>query len=133
MSPWGCKNRCFLVALCRMIVRGLNLEVASKRLLYQQVKIPVLVACHRWKCVFIAISSGVDICKVPECHWKDSITHRHGIAVYVKEELSFPQDFSLKNCGFLLLFWTAFTSPSALLLLPISITFFIFMHVFDFI
>ena len=73
------------------------MEVASKRLLYQQVKIPVLVACHRWKCVLVAISGGVDISKVPECHWKDSITHVHGIAVYVKEELSFPQDFSLEN------------------------------------
>ena len=33
-------NRCFLVALCRLIVRGPYLEVETKRLLHQQVKIP---------------------------------------------------------------------------------------------
>ena len=38
LSPWGYRNRCFLVALCHMIVRRLNLEVATKRLLHQQVK-----------------------------------------------------------------------------------------------
>ena len=30
---------CFLVALCQLIVRRLNLEVVTKRLLHQQVKI----------------------------------------------------------------------------------------------
>ena len=34
------RNRRFLVALCRLIVRRPNLEVATKRLLHQQVKIP---------------------------------------------------------------------------------------------
>ena len=33
-------NRCFLVTQCCLIVRRPNLEVARKRLLYQQVKIP---------------------------------------------------------------------------------------------
>ena len=28
----------------------------------------VLVPCHAWKCVPIAISGGVDISKVPKCH-----------------------------------------------------------------
>ena len=28
---------------------------------------------------------------------KDSITHMHGLAVYVKEELPFAQDLSLEN------------------------------------
>ena len=32
-------SRCFLVALCHLIVRRPNLEVAIKRLLHQQVKI----------------------------------------------------------------------------------------------
>ena len=32
--------RCFLVALCHLIVRRSNLEVATKRLLHQHVKIP---------------------------------------------------------------------------------------------
>ena len=49
LSPWGYGNRCFLVALCCLIVRRPNLEVATKRLLYQQVKIlgVVLVPCSR--------------------------------------------------------------------------------------
>ena len=32
--------RCFLVALCHLIVRRPNSEVATKRLLHQQLKIP---------------------------------------------------------------------------------------------
>ena len=32
---WGYRNRCFLVALCHLIVRRLNLEVATKRLLHR--------------------------------------------------------------------------------------------------
>ena len=35
-----CTGRCFLVALCHLIVRRPNLEVGTKRLLPQQVKIP---------------------------------------------------------------------------------------------
>ena len=31
--------RCFLVVLCHLIVRKLNLEVATKRLLHRQVKL----------------------------------------------------------------------------------------------
>ena len=44
LSPWRYWNRCFLVALCCLIVRRPNLKVATKRLLHQQVKI-VLVPC----------------------------------------------------------------------------------------
>ena len=40
LSPSGYGNRCFLVALCRLIVRTPNSEVATKRLLYQQARIP---------------------------------------------------------------------------------------------
>ena len=40
LSPRGYGSTCFLVALCHLIVRRLNLEVATKRLLHQQVKIP---------------------------------------------------------------------------------------------
>ena len=40
LSPQGYGNRCFLVALCCHLVRRLNLEVATKRLLHKQVKIP---------------------------------------------------------------------------------------------
>ena len=63
---------------------------------------------------------------------KDSITHVHGLAVYVKERLpSFcTKLISRKICRFLLMFSTGFTSLRALFLFPLSITFLIFMHVF---
>ena len=35
LSPWGCRYRCFLVALHYLIVRRPNLAVATKRLLHQ--------------------------------------------------------------------------------------------------
>ena len=60
---------------------------------------------------------------------KDSITHKHGLAVYVKERLLFERDLSLENCGFLLMFSIGFTSLCVLLLFPLLITF-IFMHSF---
>ena len=40
LSPRGYRNKCFLVALRRLIVGRPNLEVATKRFLHQQVKIP---------------------------------------------------------------------------------------------
>ena len=48
----------------------LTLEVATKRFLQQEVKMLGYFQCHVciWKCVPTAISSGVDICKVPGCH-----------------------------------------------------------------
>ena len=58
---------------------------------------------------------------------KDSITHMNGLAVYVKEGLPFARDLSVKNCGFLLVFSTGFTSLDVLLLFPLSITFFVVM------
>ena len=39
LSPLGYGNRCFLVGLCHLIVRRLNLEVATKRFFLQQVKL----------------------------------------------------------------------------------------------
>ena len=43
---------------------------------------------------------------------KDSTTHMHGLAVYVKEGLPFAQNLSLENCGFLLhaFDWLYFTA-----------------------
>ena len=38
LPPWEYRNSCFLVPLCCLIVTRPNLEVASKRLLHQQVK-----------------------------------------------------------------------------------------------
>ena len=67
---------------------------------------------------------------------KDSSTHMHGLTVYVKEGLPFARDLSVVNsylcCRFLLMFSTGFTSLSVLLLFPLSITFFSFVHGFWF-
>ena len=60
LSPWGYKNRCFLIAL----LPGSNeTELGSS----ENTAI-VLVLCHAWKCVPTAIFSGVDISEVPGCH-----------------------------------------------------------------
>ena len=56
---------------------------------------------------------------------KDISAHMHGLAVYVKEELPFARDLS-----FFFVFSPSFTSLSVLLLFPLSITFFIFVHSF---
>ena len=62
---------------------------------------------------------------------KDSSTHMHGLAVYVKEGLPFAWDLSLENSvGSLLMFSTGITSLSVLLLFPLSITFFVLLHGF---
>ena len=50
----------------------------------------------------------------------DSSSHMHGLTLYVKEGLPFVQNLSLEN------------SLSVLLLFPLSITFFIFVHGFQF-
>ena len=62
---------------------------------------------------------------------KDSTTPMPGLTVYVKERLPFARDFSLENSDdSYLCFTTCFTSLSVLLLFPLSITFFVFMHGF---
>ena len=62
---------------------------------------------------------------------KDSITHMHDHAVYVKEGLPIcTGPISGKFCRFLLMFSTGFTSLSVLLLFPLLITFFIIMLAF---
>ena len=38
LPPWGYRNKCFLVALCHLIVRRPNLQVGNKSLFHQQVK-----------------------------------------------------------------------------------------------
>ena len=62
---------------------------------------------------------------------KDSSTHMHGLSVYVKEGLPFARDLtSRKLCRFLFMFSTGFTPLSVLLLFPLSITLFVFVHGF---
>ena len=55
-----------------------------------------------------------------------------GLTVYVKEGHPFARDLSLENSAdsFLLMFSAGFTSLSALLLFPLLITFFVFVHGF---
>ena len=67
--------------------------------------------------------------------WKNSVTHIHGLTVYVKQGLPFAWDLSVENPMFrwsLLVFSTCFTTLSVLLLFPLSITFFFFMYGFWF-
>ena len=61
---------------------------------------------------------------------KDTSTHMHGLAVYVKGGLPFARDLSLENSADSYLFSTCFTSLSVLLLFPLSITSFVIMHSF---
>ena len=62
---------------------------------------------------------------------KDSSTHMHVPKVYVEEGLPFAWDLSLKNSAdSYFMFLTGFTSLSVLLLFPLSITFFSFVHGF---
>ena len=70
LSPWGYRDRCFLVALCHLIVRRLNLEVATKRLLHQQVK--------TWKSVPTPNSGGVDISEILGCHFLGQMSSQWG-------------------------------------------------------
>ena len=58
---------------------------------------------------------------------KDSSTHMHGLAVFVKEGLPFAWYLSLENSADSYLFLTNFTSLSVLPLFPLSITFFSFV------
>ena len=60
---------------------------------------------------------------------KDYSTHMHDLTVYVKVGLPFARNLSLENCRFLLIFSTGFISHSVVLL-PLLITFFVFMHGF---
>ena len=68
LSLLGYRNRYFLVALCRLIIRKPNLEVATKRLLHQQAKI-----LGSFSVMFAhgsaspAISGDVNISEVPGC------------------------------------------------------------------
>ena len=61
---------------------------------------------------------------------RDCITHMHGLTVYVQKGLPFAQDLSLENSADSYLFSIEFTSHSVLLLFPLSITFFVFVHNF---
>ena len=62
LPPSWYKNRCFLVALCSLIVRRPNLEEATK----SKTTRVVLVPRHAW--MHIVTSNGMDISKVLWCH-----------------------------------------------------------------
>ena len=70
--------RFFLVALCGLIVRRLNLEVATKRLLHQQEKYwgSFSVMFAHGSVSLQLISGGVDISEVPACHLLQQMSSR---------------------------------------------------------
>ena len=62
---------------------------------------------------------------------KDSSTHMHGLAVYVKERLPFARDVSLENSAdSYLCFGLALLYSVSYFFFPLSITFFIFVYGF---
>ena len=64
---------------------------------------------------------------------KDSITHMHSLAVYVKEGVPFAHNLSLENfVNSHLCFWLALLHSVSYFFFPLSITFFVFMHGFGF-
>ena len=64
---------------------------------------------------------------------KDSSTHMHGLAVYVKEGLPFAQDLSLeKSAVSYLCFWPALLDSVSYLFFPLLIPFFVFVYSFWF-
>ena len=64
---------------------------------------------------------------------RDSITHMHGLAVYVEEGLPFAWFSYIENStGSYLMFSACFTSLSVLLPFPLSISFFVYMNGFLF-
>ena len=65
--------------------------------------------------------------------WKDSSTYMHDLTVYVKERPSLCMGLmSQKLYRFSIMFSTGFTSLGVLLLFPLLIAFFVFMHGFWF-
>ena len=63
---------------------------------------------------------------------QNSNTHMHVLAVYVKEELSFPRDLSLENSADSSLCFRLSLRHCILLLFHLSITFFVFVNGFLF-
>ena len=70
LSPWVYRNRCFLVALCCLIVRRQKLQSRHQEASPSAGKNTgvVLVPCWAWKCVPTSISRGMNISEVPWCH-----------------------------------------------------------------
>ena len=79
LVPWRYRNKCFLVVMCRLIVRRPNLEVATKASpsAGENTRV-VLVPCRAWKCVPTAISGRVDISDVPGCHLLQQMSSQWG-------------------------------------------------------
>ena len=103
LSPWRNRNRCFWATLCHMIVSRPNLDVVTKRVLYQQVKIiGSLVLWCAWKCVSAGISGGVSIPKVTGWHLLQQISSRTGSqSRYVTEDISLLSILSLPSWFYL--------------------------------
>ena len=75
-------------------------------------------------------SSNFSVRGYPPLIRKDSITNMHSLAVYVKECLLFAQDVFLENSADSYLCFRLALLHCVLLLLPLSIIFFVVMHGF---
>ena len=103
LLSWGYRNRCFLIPLLSLIVRRTNFEVATKRLIHQQVKNTgvVLVPCRAWKCVPTVISGGMNISKIPGCYllFTRRVDLRTGVSWTHSLLFCFSPIFTTMNCG----------------------------------
>ena len=63
---------------------------------------------------------------------KDSSTHMHGLAVYIKERLSVACNLSLENSADSYLCFPLALLHSVLLLFPLSVNCFVFVYIFGF-
>ena len=104
-----------------LISLDVNLSLSQTLLIF------LLYMRHTWNTQStLAIYLWVDV--FPYCQLFYSITQMHGLAVYVKDGLSFEWDLFRKLWGFLFIFLICFTSFGVLLLLSLFITIFFFVH-----
>ena len=106
-----------------MDIRGLvQIFLIVNFSLNQPLRIFLLYVRQSWMAQLILAISG----NFSPLIQKDSTTHIHIFAVYVKEGLPFAWDLSLETLQ-ILMFSTDFNSLSILLLFPLLITYFVVM------
>ena len=99
LSPCGSRNGCILVALCHLITERPSLEVATKRLPHQQVKIPVML---RMKYDLAAISSDADTFEVSRCPLLQQVSSQCGAQKLLQGLVSHEITFYLFDLDFFL-------------------------------
>ena len=106
LSPCGYRNKCFLVALCRLVVRRTDMDREASPSACKNIRV-VLVPCHAWKCVPKAISSGVDISDVPGCHVLRQMSSQWGSQKLLQRLVSYELavHLSVFNLFFMAILW----------------------------